>query len=111
MNGYLYLLLGSQSGRTKSFLICATLTVFFTARVEIALAQLAGTPPSPSTQAVPSAGGPPPLLPPQVPALPTGAESLSLGQWLISGSVADFYFLRFKHLPKHHASDLARAGI
>ena len=38
-------------------------------------------------QSVPSAGGPPPLLPPQVTPLPTGDQSLSLGQWLISGSV------------------------
>ena len=33
------------------------------------------------------AGGPPPLLPPQVAPLPTGDQSLALGQWLISGAV------------------------
>ena len=32
-------------------------------------------------------GGPPPLLPPQVAPLPTGDQSLALGQWLISGAV------------------------
>ena len=36
---------------------------------------------------MPSAGGPPPLLPPQVAPLPTGDQSLALGQWLISGAV------------------------
>ena len=36
---------------------------------------------------MPSAGGPPPLLPPQVAPLPTGDQSLALGQWLIRGSV------------------------
>ena len=36
---------------------------------------------------MPSAGGPPPLLPPQVAPLPIGDQSLALGQWLIRGSV------------------------
>ena len=75
MNGCLYLLLGSQSGRTRRLLFCASLILYLT-RFDLALAQ-----------SVPSAGGPPPLLPPQVAALPTGDQSLTLGQWLIRGAV------------------------
>ena len=76
MKGCLYLLLGSQSGRARSLLFCASVTLYLTARLDPALAQSA-----------PSAGGPPPLLPPQVAPLPTGDQSLALGQWLIHGSV------------------------
>ena len=76
MNGCLYLLLGPQSGRTRSLLFCASVTLYLATRFDIAMAQ-----------SVPSAGGPPPLLPPQVAPLPTGDQSLALGQWLISGAV------------------------
>ena len=84
MNGCLYLLLGSQSGRTRSLLFCASVTLYLATRFDIAMAQ-----------SVPSAGGPPPLLPPQVAPLPTGDQSLALGQWLISGAVgvSTFYDL------------------
>ena len=76
MNGCPYLLLGSQSGRTRRLLLFASVTLYLTMRFDLALAQ-----------SVPSAGGPPPLLPPQTAPLPTGNQSLALGQWLISGAV------------------------
>ena len=82
MNGCLYPLLGSQSGRAKSLLFSATVILCLTTRFDLALAQSV-----PSATSVPSAGGPPPLLPPQVTPLPTGDQSVSLGQWLISGKV------------------------
>ena len=78
MNRCLYLLLGSQSGRTRSLLFCASVTLYLTTPFDLALAQ--------------SAGGPPPLLPPQVAPLPTGDQSLALGQWLIRGSVGVYTF-------------------
>ncbi len=76
MNGRLYLLLESRSGRARSLLFCVIVTLYVTIRFDPALAQ-----------SVPSAGGPPPLLPPQVAPLPIGDQSLALGQWLIRGSV------------------------
>ena len=76
MNRCLYLLLGSQSGRTRRLLFCASVTLYLTTHFDLALAQ-----------SVPSAGGPPPLLPPQTAPLPTGDQSLALGQWLIRGAV------------------------
>ena len=76
MNGFTHLTFGSRSVRTRSLLFFVTLTVCFTMRYDLAL-----------SQSVPSAGGPPPLLPPQVAPLPTGDQSLALGQWLIHGSV------------------------
>ena len=76
MNYLAYLKFGSRSVRTRRLLFCAALTVYFTVRFDPAL-----------SQSVPSAGGPPPLLPPQVAPLTTGNQSLALGQWLISGAV------------------------
>ena len=79
MNGFRHPMFGPKSGRTRCLVFCAAVSACLIGRADLALAQ--------------SVQGPPPLLPPQTAALPTGAGALTLDQWLLSPSlgVSSFY--------------------